>query len=172
MNLSRPLNVRSRGESLQVFMRPIEFSDAEALAAAYSRNAQHLEPWEPRREKWFFTTPGQEMVIQGKLDQYAAGSEVPWVIFTGETVIGMITLTGIVRGPFLNANLGYWVDATHTGRGLANAAVEAVLGMAAGELELHRVQAATLPHNAASQVVLKRRIREHRACRFLPENRR
>jgi [ribosomal protein S5]-alanine N-acetyltransferase len=48
------------------------------------------------------------------------------------------------------------VGVTHTGRGLATAAVRDIVGVAFGELNLHRVQAETLLHNVRSQRVLKR----------------
>jgi len=32
---------------------------AAALAAAYSRNREHLAPWDPRRDADFFTVEGQ-----------------------------------------------------------------------------------------------------------------
>jgi ribosomal-protein-alanine N-acetyltransferase len=140
----------------QLHLRPLELSDAADLAAAYLRNRDHLAPWEPVRGDTFFTTAGQEEVIRGKLDLYAAGSEVPWIITGKDGIVGMITLTGIVRGPFLNANLGYWIDHACTGKGAASGAVSAVVMMAAEALGLHRIQAATLVHNAASQAVLER----------------
>jgi ribosomal-protein-alanine N-acetyltransferase len=59
-----------------------------------------------------------------------------------------------VRGPFLSANLGYWVDQEFTGRGIGSAAVAFALDYSRKELGLHRLQAATLIHNAASQKVL------------------
>ncbi|MFJ4210404.1 GNAT family N-acetyltransferase [Paenarthrobacter sp. NPDC089675] len=137
-------------------MRPLALSDAAALAAAYSRNALHLAPWEPLRDHSFFTVRGQENSIQAKLAQLDAGTEVPWVILDGDMVIGTITLTGIVRGPFLSAHVGYWVDRDMTGQGVAGAALEAVLEFATVGLGLHRVQAAALGHNGASRSVLKR----------------
>ncbi|TVU63847.1 GNAT family N-acetyltransferase [Paenarthrobacter nitroguajacolicus] len=155
MNLTRALTIASPGDE-QVLIRPLEVSDADALAAAYLRNREHLAPWEPKRAEPFFTTAGQESVIQDKLALSEAGSELPWVVATGKDIIGMITLTGIVRGPFLNANLGYWIDEAWTGRGAASGAVSAVVMMAAEDLGLHRIQAATLVHNGASQAVLKR----------------
>ncbi|SEJ32043.1 ribosomal-protein-alanine N-acetyltransferase [Arthrobacter sp. yr096] len=157
MNLTHSLDViPAIGDTGQLQLRPLELSDATELAAAYLRNRDHLAPWEPVRDDAFFTTEGQADVIRGKLDLYAAGSEVPWVITGTSGIIGMITLTGIVRGPFLNANLGYWIDAECTGKGAASGAVSAVVMMAAETLGLHRIQAATLVHNAASQAVLKR----------------
>ncbi|WP_284987949.1 GNAT family protein [Arthrobacter sp. fls2-241-R2A-172] len=137
-------------------LRPLEFQDAGPLAAAYTRNREHLAPWDPQRSEEFFSEVGQARDVEAKLNLFAAGSEVPWVITAGQRVIGRITLSGLVRGPFLSANMGYWIDQEFTGRGLASASVGHVLTMAADELGLHRVQAATLVHNLASQAVLKR----------------
>ncbi|MFF1830449.1 GNAT family N-acetyltransferase [Paenarthrobacter sp. NPDC058040] len=156
MDLSRRLHVPLLPGSGTLHVRPLRLADAEPLADAYTRNARHLAPWEPHRDVSFFSAAGQETVIRSKLSQFDAGSEVPWLILSEEAILGTITLTGIVRGPFLSANLGYWVDGPHTGKGLARAAVAAVLAMAVQELALHRVQAATLVHNTASQSVLKR----------------
>ena len=131
-------------------------SDAGALADAYLRNRAHLAPWEPLRADSYFTAAGQEAVIATKLALYEAGTEVPWVLADGDRIIGTMTLTGIVRGPFLSANLGYWVDAGYAARGIGTAAVAAVVETARERLGLHRIQAATLPQNAASQRVLER----------------
>ena len=75
------------------------------------------------------------------------------VVVDGEPA-GRINLNDVVRGAFDNAHLGYWVDVEHQGRGVASAAVRAVLAVAFGELGLHRVQAGTLIHNHASRRVL------------------
>ena len=58
-------------------------------------------------------------------------------------------------GCFRSASLGYWVDAAHTGRGVATWAGEQVCAEALG-LGLHRVEAGTVRHNTASQAVLRR----------------
>ncbi len=65
-------------------------------------------------------------------------------------------LTGTVRGPFLNGHLGYWVDSELTGRGIGSAAPAFAVEAAQDVIGLHRLQAATLPHNSASQRVLDR----------------
>jgi len=139
-----------------VRVRVLRVSDAGAMAAAYRRNREHLAPWEPLRDEAFFTVAGQRNSISAKLAQYRAGSDVPWVLLDQGLVVGVMTLSGIVRGPFLSANLGYWVDEENNGRGIASAAVAYAVGAARTELGLHRVQAATLPHNTASQKVLQR----------------
>jgi ribosomal-protein-alanine N-acetyltransferase len=134
----------------------LQTADAARVAAAYRRNRDHLAPWEPARSDAFFTPAGQLDVIRAKLALEKAGSEVPWILLSGGRVIGAVTLTGIVRGPFLSAHLGYWVDREFTGRGLGSAAVAFALGAARTDLGLHRVQAATLLSNRASQKVLER----------------
>jgi ribosomal-protein-alanine N-acetyltransferase len=139
-----------------VRVRVLRRSDAGPLADAYSRNREHLAPWEPLRFEEFFTAEGQGTSIESKLGMFIAGTDVPWVLVEGSRIIGVINLSGIVRGPFLSAHLGYWVDKDMTGRGIGSAAVEFALQAARNELGLHRLQASTLPHNAASQRILKR----------------
>ncbi len=100
MILTRSLDRGLVGEEAgQLLLRPLEHSDAAALAAAYRRNREHLAPWEPTRADEFFTTTGQSAVIQTKLNLYEQGTEVPWVLTTAKGIIGMFTLSGIVRGP-------------------------------------------------------------------------
>ena len=136
-------------------IRPLTTGDAPALAEAYSRNRDHLAPWEPRRTAEFYTTAWQLEDATARLDSAAAGQQDPWVIWRGEEVVGRAHLTKIARGVFQSASLGYWVDHRHTRRGIATAAVQAALQRAT-EIGLHRVEAGTLPHNEASQMVLRR----------------
>lgn len=137
-------------------IRVLRASDVEAMCAAYLRNREHLAPWEPLRAEEFFTVDGQMMSVQSKLALFIAGSDVPWVLTDGESIVGLMTLSGIVRGPFLSAHLGYWVDKDYNGRGIGSAAVTFAVDAAREELGLHRLQAATLQHNAASRKILQR----------------
>ncbi len=131
-------------------------SDARKMKDAYLRNREYLTPWEPARTEDFFTVAGQNKIIKTRLASYAAGSEVPWVILDVDRIIGALTLSGIVLGPFCSANVGYWVDREYSGRGIGSAALTHVLGYAKNKMGLHRIQAATLLHNAASRKILQR----------------
>lgn len=71
-------------------------------------------------------------------------------------VLGLLTLSSIVRGAFQNAHLGYWIDHTLQGAGIMTAAVAAATRIAKDNLELHRIEATTLAHNTASQRVLEK----------------
>lgn len=139
-----------------VALRLVRVDDAAALAEAYRTNRKHLAPWEPSRDDAFFTDAHQRAQISKTLEAFAAGSAVPLVLTEGASVVGRVNLTGIVRGAFQSANLGYWIAASHAGRGLMTAAVEAAVTIAKDELHLHRVQAGTLLRNEPSQAVLRK----------------
>ncbi|ANJ28997.1 acetyltransferase [Agromyces aureus] len=142
-----------------VIVRALAAGDGPALAAAYRRNREHLEPWEPERTESFFHTGTHEREVTALLDRMHAGTAIALVLVDGTTdgagIIGRMNLSDVVRGAFQNANLGYWIDGEYTGRGLATTAVGVALH-AARRAGLHRVQAGTLVHNAASQTVLER----------------
>jgi ribosomal-protein-alanine N-acetyltransferase len=131
--------------------------DAPALAELLRDNRDFLAPWEPLRPEEYFTVDGQRAVIGKDLERYGQESELPHVILNDAgQVIGRITLSGIVRGCFQSCTMGYWVSASHNGRGFASAAVREMVQVAFRKLGLHRVQAETLLHNVASQRVLER----------------
>ncbi|MGG5170697.1 GNAT family N-acetyltransferase [Pseudarthrobacter sp. J1738] len=137
-----------------VYLRMLKHSDSELLAAAYSANQQHLAPWDPLRTPEFFTPRGQSREIVSKLSQYDAGTALPLILATDDEIVGSLNLSGIVRGPFQSANLGYWIDAGLTGQGVMGQAVKTVAEYAKETMGLHRIQAGTLVHNEASQRVL------------------
>ncbi|MEJ2577794.1 MAG: GNAT family N-acetyltransferase [Kineosporiaceae bacterium] len=141
----------------EMVLRLVEVDDADALAEILTRNREFLAPWEPERDAGYFTTRSQADSLAAALDEHAQGRALPLVILDGDgTVAGRVTLSGIVRGPFQSAVLGYWVDRDRNGRGLATAAVRDTLRLAFTDLRLHRVQAGTLVHNLASQRVLEK----------------
>ena len=139
-----------------VLLRVATLDDAAAIAAAQVRNRDHLAPWEPVRSEQWFTAAGQAERLQGQLERHMLGQVVPWLMMSGDRVVGAATLTDIVPGPFRSSSLGYWVDVEVLGRGLATKAVQAVAELADTALRLHRIEASTLTDNLASQRVLKK----------------
>lgn len=134
-------------------VRDLRASDVEPMVAAYLRNAEHLAPWEPVRPATFYTVSGQQDAIGQRLEDQRLGRGASWVLVHGETIVGQVTLSNVVRGVFQSCSVGYWVDGAHTGRGLATVALN-VACRAATSWGLHRVEAATVLGNAPSQAVL------------------
>ncbi|MEU4561316.1 GNAT family N-acetyltransferase [Actinoplanes sp. NPDC023936] len=134
-------------------IRPVTVEDAAELAALLTANRDYLAPWDPIRDDGFYTEDGQRELIAHAL---RSGAAHPYVIVEDDTIVGRVNLNNVVRGPFLSASLGYWVAERAAGRGVATAAVAAVVGKAFTEHGLHRVEAGTLTHNVRSQRVLER----------------
>ncbi len=131
--------------------------DAPALLRIAREDRNFLAPWEPRRDERWWTEAGQLEEIVAKLEQHRLGLAVPHVVLDAAgDVIGRITLNNVVRGAFQSCSVGYWIRSAANGRGHATSAVRTMVRLAFEELGLHRVEAGTLVHNAASQRVLER----------------
>ena len=139
-----------------VVLRPVRKLDARALTEAFQRNRAHLAPWEPVRPERFYTVQGQQEVITRQRTELGLGTSLPMVLAKEGTILGLLTISSIVRGAFQNAHLGYWIDHAAQGAGLMTAAVGAAVNIAKQDLGLHRLEAATLLHNNASQRVLEK----------------
>jgi [ribosomal protein S5]-alanine N-acetyltransferase len=132
-------------------IRLLEPGDAEELAALYRANREFLRPFEPTRPDEFFTARFQRRRIE------QMGNDLwRWAIEADGRIAGLITLADVIRESLQLANIGYFVDRGHNGRGLATQAVADVVQFAFGEAGLHRLEAGTLPDNFASQRVLEK----------------
>ncbi|MEY2443406.1 MAG: hypothetical protein QOJ46_2832 [bacterium] len=163
---------RLRLEEGATAIRPFVGSDLEELVALRVRNRAYTEPFEPMRRDDFYSTSGQAQEIALDERAWTAGTGFAFAILdvgAGDRVIGRIALSNVVRGPWRNANLGYWVDEASRGRGHATVASGLILRFAFEHAGLHRVQPAVMPRNTPSKrVVEKAGFRlEGRAERYL-----
>jgi [ribosomal protein S5]-alanine N-acetyltransferase len=145
----------------RVVLRPLEPADGDAWREVRRRNRAWLEPWEPipepgspdlLRDSSAFRARCASAARQRHLD-----TAHPLGIFLHDgTLIGEINLSGIQRGPFQSAHVGYWIDQAHAGRGLVPEALVLVLRLAFEDLNLHRVEVAVVPRNQASRRVAEK----------------
>ncbi len=154
-------------------LRPPRASDVAGYLAALRRNEAHLRPWSPLR-----VGDGRRVTL-ATVSRDVAVARASWRRDEAYTflfwqrdepdVVGRLTLGRVIRGPFQNAFLGYWVDAAAQGQGMMTEAVRAAVSFAFGPLGLHRVQASIMPRNLASvRVVTKAGFRnEGRSARYL-----
>ena len=145
----------------RVLLRPLEPADGDAWREVRRRNRDWLEPWEPLPE------PGSPDLLRdasafrarcaSAARQRHLDTAHPLGIFLHDGALaGEINLSGIQRGPFQSAHVGYWVDQAQAGRGLVPEALVLVLGLAFEELSLHRVEVAIVPRNRASRRVAEK----------------
>lgn len=137
-------------------LRPATVDDADELARLYARERRFLAPFDPVRPASYFNTAGQRALMAQTAELRAAGLLERFLMVVANEVVGMISVSNIVRGAFQSANVGYFVAERHNGRGYATRAVAGAVEWAFGEVGLHRLEAGTLIDNVASQRVLER----------------
>ena len=167
--------IRMRLEDPPTAIRPTDPEDARAQLALRLSNREHKAPWDPARDESFYTEAGQRLELDLDQRSWAAGSAYAFAVLDTEgadRLIGRVALSNVVRGPWQNATLGYWIDKDSLGKGHATRAVRLVLRFAFEHAGLHRVQPAIIPRNTRSvRVAEKAGFRlEGRALRYLKIN--
>jgi [ribosomal protein S5]-alanine N-acetyltransferase len=166
---------RVRLEEPPTAIRPTDPRDASEQLRLRLANREHTGPWDPVRDESFYTEAGQRLELDLDQRSWAAGNAYAFAVLesdAGDRLIGRVALANIVRGPWQNATLGYWIDERCGGRGHATRAVRLALRFAFEHAGLHRVQPAIIPRNDRSvRVAEKAGFRlEGRALRYLKIN--
>jgi ribosomal-protein-alanine N-acetyltransferase len=145
----------------RLLLRPPRTSDLSCVQRALRRNAGHLQPWSAapaNGEDPASLTGVSRTILRDRAEWKAGRAFALWVFALADEdlALGRVALGAVHRGAFQNAYLGYWIDAQHQRRGLMTEAVRATTRFALTEAGLHRVQAAVMPENLASQKVLEK----------------
>jgi ribosomal-protein-alanine N-acetyltransferase len=142
----------------RVMLRAPALSDFAQWARLREESRSFLAPWEPIWPVDDLTKLAFRRRIRRYQREIRNGTGYPFFIFSPdeETLLGGLTLAQIQRGVTQSAVLGYWMGARHAGKGLMSASVRAVIGFAFDTLHLNRIEAACLPHNAASTALLEK----------------
>ena len=140
------------------FLRPLRYRDRRDWLEVRARNRAWLSPWEatsPLIEEAKNLPTYFEMVrfhnVEGR-----AGRSLSFAIWSGDKLIGQITLSGISYGAHRGANIGYWIDQDFANRGITTRAVVLVTKYGFEKLRLHRIEIALRPENAASKRVAEK----------------
>lgn len=142
-----------------LYLRPLGVHDASEMLSIRLRNHDFLQPFEPIRPASHLTLKGQiQQLKQAERDaEEDRGYAFGIFLQKGDTLIGRIALSNIVRGAWQNATLGYFLDQKHNGMGYTSTAVGLVVRYAfSSRIKLHRVQAGVMPRNLASIRVLEK----------------
>jgi ribosomal-protein-alanine N-acetyltransferase len=153
-----PLPTQLRGR--RVLLRPLVLSDFDAWRQVRQRSRDWLVRWEPR------PPPGQPDDTESKpaFNARCGAREREWQLGTGygfgifvdDVLAGEINLSGVQRGPFQNAYVGYWIDEAQAGNGYVPESLVTVSRFAFEDLRLHRIQVAIIPRNSASRRVVEK----------------
>jgi ribosomal-protein-alanine N-acetyltransferase len=141
-----------------IYLRPATSADFPAWARLRAESRAFLTPWEPTWPDDDLTRASFRRRLRRQAEETARDESYPFLIFeaTSDALLGGLTLGGIRRGVAQAGTLGYWMGASHAGRGHMTRAVAAALRHGFSTLRLHRIEAACLPQNIASMTLLER----------------
>ena len=133
-------------------MTRVRVENAAEFEAAVAANAEHLRDWVP----WADDPEGRHL--------RGGGADADW--FGGISYLYALRLEvggGIVGGAGLyrrvgtgGLEIGYWIDRTHTGKGLATAATKALTAVALALPDVSRVEIHTDEANLPSAAIPRR----------------
>lgn len=149
-------NVRLR--TARLLIRDLPPRAGRITARFHDENRHFHARWEPEHTAEFFTVHEQRRLLRAR--RRASDALHLWVFELPHTglwwtvpespVVGSISLSSIIGGPFQSCFLGYMLDSRFTRRGYMREALGAVITHAFSVIGLHRLEANIMPSNERS----------------------
>ncbi len=148
----------------RVYLRLPHVSDWQEWARLRRESRAFLVPWEPAWAPDALSRSSFRRRLRQQKLGWREDDCYSFLIFErdGDQLVGGVSLSNVRRGVSQAGSLGYWMSEHYAGRGYMTEAVQRVVQFAFNDLRLHRVEAACLPSNEASQAVLDK-------CGFVQE---
>lgn len=142
----------------RVYLRPARQSDWREWAVLRAESRDFLVPWEPSWSSDSLSRSAFRRRLRSHEAEWQRGTGYSFLMFHGEddALLGGVTLSNVRRGVAQSANLGYWVGERFARQGYMTEGLTAALDFAFERLALHRIEAACLPGNLASQALLRK----------------
>ena len=137
---------------------PPEPRDWQAWAELRTASRDFFVPWEPAWASDAHTRAAYRRRLRHQ--QRDASNDVCYSYFlvrrSDDVLMGGITLSNIQRGVAQSCGVGYWIGEPYARDGYMTEGLKCVLGHCFSSLGLHRIEAACMPNNDASQALLRR----------------
>jgi len=143
----------------RVGIRLVRPRDAHRLEDLLLEHRSWLEEWEatyPGYRRASIQRFQLKPVIRSLLASYRARTGVPFVILFDDDVVGQVSVSGVLGGSVLSAQLGYWISEDFAGRGITPIAVALAVDYCLQQIRLHRVEICIRPENTASLRVVEK----------------
>jgi ribosomal-protein-alanine N-acetyltransferase len=130
--------------STQVTLRQLTAGDREEFTGRVTASTGLLRPWA--------VLPGTSAEFDAYLERFDGETAQCLLVCLRETgaIAGTISLTGISRGPYQRATVGYNAFLPHARQGHLSAGMGLAIRYAFDDLKLHRLEADIQPANRAS----------------------
>jgi len=136
-------------------LRPLGYADRAAFTEALNRSRLPLRRWIPLEKAGETPADYFHRQLQRTIKGDQSGTACRRAIFLSDnTFAGMVNIIKIERGMEWTAELNYWIDSAHAGKGLATKALETLLDHTFADmpmgLGLHQVRAMICLDNPGS----------------------
>ena len=161
MAFLRPASDSQRESTLEtsrLYLRPPQMRDWRDWAELRALSREFLAPWEPTWPSDALTRSAFRRRIRRQLRDGQDDIGYAFFLFRrdDDALLGGMTLGNVQRGAAQSCSVGYWIGRPHARRGHMSEALGGLLGHCFGPLGLHRVEAACMPNNVASQKLLEK----------------
>ena len=142
----------------RLLLRPPCRQDASRILQYRLENREHLRPWEPARDDFFYTLEATENQLGTMQKHMEAEAAKHWIVElrADAKMVGECNFTNIVRGSFQACHLGFSIAREFEGMGLMHEALKTAISDIFVNPGLHRVMANFQPSNSRSEKLLKR----------------
>lgn len=147
-----------RIEGKAVYLRPPQAGDWRAWAEVRASSRTYLKPWEPAWAASSLTRTAyrHRLRIQARERRDNVGHRFFIFRRADDALAGGVNLSNIQRGVAMSCSIGYWIGKAYARQGLMSDAVETLLPFVFDTIALHRLEAACLPSNVASEALLRK----------------
>ena len=128
------------------------------LANYFAVNEEHFRPWAPSVPDDYNSVAAWRQRLMDREQEFHRGESVHFIGTdrSESHVIGVCSLSNIVRGVFQACFMGYSISQRYEGQGYMKRIVAHTIDYAFKELNLHRVMANHMPDNERSAGLLKK----------------
>lgn len=142
----------------RIYLRQPQRGDWQEWAELRALSRDFLVQWEPTWPEDALTRAAFRRRLARYADDWTRDQSYSFFLFRrdDDALLGGITIANVRRGVSQSCTFGYWVGRPFARHGFMTEAVHGACCFAFDRLSLHRVEAATLPHNEASQGVLRK----------------
>jgi ribosomal-protein-alanine N-acetyltransferase len=143
----------------EISLRPARYRDRARWNEVRAENKEWLHPWEATLPVIPESSPAHEYshkrpsfyeMVRGLHREARAGRSYSFFIWHNGSLIGQITMGGVIYGALRGGHIGYWIDKNYANRGLTTQAVQLLSQFGFLQLGLHRIEINVRPENAAS----------------------
>ena len=145
-------------EGQAVYLRAPQPADWRAWAEVRASSRAFLKPWEPTWSTSALTRTAYRHRLRIQARERRDNAGYRFFIFrrADDALTGGVNLSNIQRGVSMSCSIGYWIGKDHARQDLMRDAIESLMPFVFDTIALHRLEAACLPSNVASEGLLRK----------------